>query len=217
MRSKICFRKMWALFLPGVLAAHTVPAAVIVSVSYYDTEHASPTTPNPWLGSPNTTFFGEPDVNGIWDTGGIRFLNQGSTDIIIAPGVKVDGFANGASFQSWDADLGAAGFTLHPGQNLLLAGHGSGAFDTSDQPIITDPNLRTNNKPQIHVKIGGIQYQFSDDTQVLNTGGFDPGEAFHTSESLPWTQIGQTPEPSGALLGAGLFCLITSARRRRSK
>jgi hypothetical protein len=187
-------------------------AAVIVSASYYDTEHASPSKPNPWSGSPNTTFFGFPDVNGIWDTGGILFFNAGPTDAVISPGLKIDGFANGASFQSWDADIGA-GFTLHSGQSVIFAGHGSGAFDSSDQPIITDPNLRTNNKPQIHVTVDGRAFQFSDDTQVLNTGGFDPGEAFHTSESLPWAQVGTTPEPGSLLLGVGLISLLAIRRR----
>jgi hypothetical protein len=195
-----------------IVLASNAGAAVVASVAYYDTEHASPTKPDPWQGSADTTFFGGPDVNGIWDTGGIRLFNPGPGSVVVSPGLKVDGFANGASFQSWDGDL-AGGFTLLAGKNVIFAGHGSGTFDTSDQPIITDPTLKTSNKPKVHVTIGGTLYNFTDNTQVLNTGGFDPGEAFHTSESLPWTAIGSTPEPSGLLLAVGISILVGRMRR----
>jgi hypothetical protein len=207
--------KVWSGLVVAALISQSTSAAVIISVGYYDTEHASPTTPNPWSGSPNTTFFGFPDANGIWDTGAILLFNQGPGNVIVSPGLKVDGFANGASFQSWDGDIGS-GFNLLSGQRVIFAGHGSGTFDTSDQPIITDQNLKTNDRPQIHVKIGGIQYQFSDTGQVLNTGGFDPGETTHTSESLPWTLVGQTPEPTGAVVGVGMLWAF-SCRRRLKK
>src|SRR5690349_1592348 len=74
-------RLVTGLLVVGGLLAQRAPAALLVrvSVSYYDTEHASPTKPDPWLGSPNTTFFGAIDpTSGIFDTGGIMFSNQGS-------------------------------------------------------------------------------------------------------------------------------------------
>jgi hypothetical protein len=205
------------LLIVAMLRAPGAWAGVIVSVAYYDTEHASPTKPDPWQGSAGVTFFGGPDAaTGIWDTGGIMFFNQGPAGVIVAPGLKVDGFANGASFQSWDGDIGAGGFLLGAGHGVIFAGHGSGTFDTSDQPIINDPNLRTNNHPLVHVTIGNVAYTFTDAAQVLNTGGFDPGEAFHVSESIPWTQVGATPEPASALLLAGgALAAVTYRRRRR--
>jgi hypothetical protein len=124
----------------------------------------------------------------------------------------VDGFANGASFQLWDSHLNG-GFTVHAGQSVIFAGPGSGTFDTSDQPIIDNPALRTNNQPVVHITLGGARYNFTDATQVLNTGGFDPGNAFGRSESEPWKQIGVVPEP---ILGAALFALPLALRRRRA-
>jgi hypothetical protein len=205
----------------GLAGASAHAARVVqVSVAYYDTEHASPTTPNPWLGSPNTTFFGSPDVNGIFDTGAILLANLGPGDALVGQGLKVDGFANNASFRLWDANIGAAGFLLHPGQNVIFAQQGSGTFDTSDQPIINDPTQRTNNHPVVHLTIDGAAYNFVDTTQVLNTGGFDPGDAFQRSESLPWTPIGTVPEPAvGGLIGAVAACALRRPRggRRRSR
>jgi hypothetical protein len=208
------------LIVVAMLHAPSVSAGVIVSVAYYDTEHASPTKPDPWQGSAGVTFFGGPDAaTGIWDTGGIMLFNQGPADVIVAPGLKVDGFANGASFQSWDGDIGGGGFLLLAGRGVIFAGHGSGTFDTSDQPIINDPNLRTNNHPLVHVTIGNVGYTFTDVTQVLNTGGFDPGEAFHVSESIAWTQVGATPEPASMslLAGGATIAAVSCGRRRRRR
>jgi hypothetical protein len=208
------------LHIVAMLPAPGACAGVIVSVAYYDTEHASPTKPDPWQGSAGVTFFGGPDAaTGIWDTGGIMLFNQGPGDVLVAPGLKVDGFANGASFQSWAGDIGGGGFLLGTGHGVIFAGHGSGTFDTSDQPIINDPNLRTNNHPLVHVTISNIAYTFTDATQVLNTGGFDPGEAFHVSESIGWTQVGATPEPAGVplLAGGATIAAVTCRRRRRSQ
>jgi hypothetical protein len=187
---------------------------VTVSLAYYDTEHASPTTPVPWRGSPNTTFFGSPDVNGVWDTGGILVSNLGPGDTLIGSALIVDGFANGASFRLWDSNLGG-GLTLHPGQNVIFAGPGSGTFDTSDQPIIADPTQRTNNHPVVHITIDGTRYNLTDATQVLNTGGFDPGNAYGISESRPWTQIASIPEPSAFLPALAAFVVLRPPRTAR--
>ncbi len=190
---------------------------VTVPVAYYDTEHTSPTTPIPWQGSPKTTFFGTPDANGIFDTGAILLTNNGTDDSTISPGLQVGGFANGASFQLWNGNIGSNGLILHPGQSVIFAQPGSGLFDTSDQPIITDPNQRTNHQPVVSVTIDGLLYHFVDATQVLNTGGFDPGEAFHVSESRAWTLVGTTPEPSGVLVIAGVYGgLLLRHRRKKS-
>ena len=126
----------------------------------------------------------------------------------------MDGFANGASFRLWDSNLGA-GFALHAGQNLIFAQPGGGTFDSSDQPIINNPTQRTNYHSVVHLTMGGMAYSFVDSVQVLNTGGFDPGEAFQRSESLPWTQIGIVPEPSG-LLSVLTLCLRFGALAARS-
>ena len=62
----------------GLIAGKATATPVVrLSVAYYDTEHASPTIPVPWLGSPNTTFFGSPDGSGVFDTGAILLSNAG--------------------------------------------------------------------------------------------------------------------------------------------
>ncbi|MDB5331402.1 MAG: hypothetical protein JWP03_2553, partial [Phycisphaerales bacterium] len=162
---------------------------VSVSVAYYDTEHASPPAPTPWMGSPNTTFFGNVDSTGVWDGGAILITNPGPGNATIAPGLRVDGFANSASFQLWDNNIGT-GLVLAPGKSVIFAQPTTGAFDTSDQPIINNPAQRTNNQPVVHITINGQQYNLTDTNQIINTGGFDPGEAYGVSESLPWAQVG---------------------------
>jgi len=182
----------WVTFAVGGAGAAPL---VTVSLAYYDNEHASPTIPNPWQGSPNTTFFGSDASNGIFDTGAILVTNSGPGNTVIGPGLIVDGFANGASFRLWDSQL-AGGLTVQPGSRVIFAQPTDGAFDTSDQPIIADPTQRTNNHPVVHITIDGTRYNLTDTMQVLNTGGFDPGNAYGISESRPWSQIGSMPEPS---------------------
>ena len=204
-----------AVWCVGLLGGGVDAAAVVrVSVAYYDTEHASPSIPNPWLGSPDTMFIGNPDAAGIFDTGAILLTNLGPGDASIGPGLKVDGFANGASFQIWDARIGG-GIILPEGHNLIFAQLGSGTFDTSDQPIINNPSQRTNDHPVVHIAIDATAYRLVDATQVLNTGGFDPGEAFQISESRPWTQLATVPEPSSLAYMVTSACAIVMMGRRK--
>lgn len=186
-------------------------ASVIVYVAYYDNEHPNGAIPDPWRASPNTLFFGNTDSSGVWDGGAIRFQNLGPGAAVLQPGLFVDGLANGASFRIWDSVIGT-GLVVPPGADLILAQPTTGAFDTSDQPIITDPARRTNNHPIVHFRLDGQLYAMTDKNQALNTGGFDPGEAQHISESLPWTQIGVIPEPGG--IPAAAACLLAICHRR---
>lgn len=197
------------------LSAGSADAAPLVTVSlaYYDNEHASPTIPNPWLGSPNTTFFGSNASNGIFDTGAILVTNSGPGNTVIGFGLIVDGFANGASFRLWDGQL-AGGLLVSPGASVIFAQPTDGAFDTSDQPIIADPTQRTNNHPVVHITIDGTRYNLTDTTQVLNTGGFDPGNAYGISESRPWTQIASVPEPSALVPALAAIVALRTPRRR---
>jgi regulation of enolase protein 1 (concanavalin A-like superfamily) len=169
--------------------ANVVPAtSIAVFVGYYDNEHANPTLPNPWNGSPNVTFWGG-TTDGFYDTGAVLIQNLGSQPVVIGPGFYVDGFANQATFQLWDSYFGS-GFSLQPGQSLILTQTAGRDFDTSDQPIISNPADRTNNLPVVHVTMNGQLVAYVDEGQVLNTGGFDPGNAYGTSESIPWQAIG---------------------------
>ena len=211
---------LWRLLCgvgPALVACVAVirPAAasVVVYVAYYDDEHPNAAIPDPWRASADTLFFGNTDSSGVWDGGAIRFQNLGPGPAVLQPGLFVNGFANGASFRIWDSVIGT-GLALPPGADLILAQPTTGAFDTSDQPIITDPAQRTNNHPIVHFRLDGQLHAMTDQNQVLNTGGFDPGEAQHISESLPWTQIGVIPEPDG-LCAAAAWSL--ALRRRRAQ
>lgn len=196
-----------------VVSGRAAMASVVVSVAYYDNEHPNAAVPTPWKGSPNTSFFGTSDASGVWDGGAIRFNNLGPSDAVLQPGLFVDGFANGASFRLWDAVIGT-GLVIRSSTDLVLAQPTTGAFDTSDQPIINNPALRTNNQPIVHFRLDGKSYALTDKNQVLNTGGFDPGEALQISESIQWKQIGTIPEP--ATLAGGVVCLV-AFRQKRSR
>lgn len=183
--------KRW-LWLCLLLLAALAPCAfadVTIYLAYAENERPPLFFPDPWQGSPNTIFlgYGGPDH----DAGAILIRNTGSTDVVLGPGAVVDGFANRARFQLWD-DLIGNGITIHPGQNLILTETASRNFDTSDQPIITDPKKRTTNRPVIHLTLNGVARTFKDTAQVLNTGGFDVGEAYGRNESLQWRRIGTT-------------------------
>jgi hypothetical protein len=163
------------------------PTAIAVFAAYQDTEHTGGTAPNPWIGSPNVTFWGG-TTDGFYDTGAIRIDNLGTQTVMLSPGSYVDEFDNGARFQLWDSFIGT-GFSLLPGQSVILAQTGGRDFDTSDQPIIADPTQRTNNQPVIHLIVNGLRETYLDANQILNTGGYDVGNATGGSESLPWQQI----------------------------
>jgi fibronectin type 3 domain-containing protein len=173
-------------------------SGVAVYVGYYDDEHANAVVPNPWNGSANTTFWGG-TTDGHYDAGAIRLFNYGTDPVTLAPGVFVNGFANGATFQLWDAFIGS-GFTLQPGQNLILTQTTSGNFNTSDQPTIADPTLSTGNQPVVHLTLGGHAGSYVDVGQVLNTGGFDPNSAYGTNESAAWQAIATTSSPPTNIL-----------------
>jgi fibronectin type 3 domain-containing protein len=172
------------------LETRLLPTNVALFVGYYDNQHGGSLIPSPWSGSPNTTFWGG-SLFGAYDAGAIRLENLGSTPTVLSPGFRVDGFANGASFQLWDSYIGS-GFSLQPGQNLILTQTKYANFNTSDQPSISNPASSTNNQPVVHLTLDGQANNFTDSNQVLNTGGYDPGAAYGTSETTSWQPLGTT-------------------------
>ena len=70
-------------------------AAVSIYVAYAENERSPVYFPDPWLGSPKTTFLGYPGP--AWDTGAILILNTGSSNVVLSQVAKVDGFADGSS------------------------------------------------------------------------------------------------------------------------
>jgi autotransporter-associated beta strand protein len=163
---------------------------VTVSLGYYDTEYGGAFVPSPWQGSANTTFYGSGPAIGTvgWDTGAIKFTNNGTTSVVLSPGVVVNNFQSGASFQLWDSLIGSSGTTIAPGQSLILAQTATGNFDTSDAPTGTTFANRSLIQPQVHFTLNGTPYVLTDTTQVLNQSGWDAGNVLNISESTVWTQ-----------------------------
>ena len=135
-----------AALLCGTCSASFASADVEVYVAYAENEHLPQTfMPNPWYGSPNTIFLGYPTSPPpagslqAWDTGGILIRNVGTTDVVLGPGPKVDGFTDPSkSFSLWNstainpgdgllASLGipSTGISIHPGEQLILTQTGA--------------------------------------------------------------------------------------------
>ncbi len=159
---------------------------VVVSLAYYDNEYGGGFIPSPWQGSPNVTFYGN-QTTGIYDGGAIMFTNDGTTNAVLSPGVVVDNFASGSSFQLWDSLIGTQTI-IPPGQSLILTQTASGNFDTSDTPVGTVFANRSLILPHVHFTLNGVPYVLTDTTQVLNDAGWDEGNIQNISESTVWTQ-----------------------------
>ncbi len=159
---------------------------IVVSLAYYDNEYGGGFVPSPWQGSPNVTFFGN-QTTGIYDGGAIMFTNTGTTNAVLSPGVSVDNFASGASFQLWDSLIGTQTI-IAPGQSLILTQTASGNFDTSDTPVGATFANRSLILPHVHFTLNATPYVLVDTTQVLNDAGWDEGNIQNISESSVWTQ-----------------------------
>lgn len=210
------------------LPFHAANAATSYSVyvSYAENERAPTYFPDPWLGSPKTTFLGYPGP--AWDTGGILILNTGTTSITLSQGARVDGFGDGSSYQLWDGMIPASGLVISPGNQVILAQTGAlpststsppyssapcvrsasalcwSNFDSSDTPL---NHPRVASQPAIHLTINGVAQTFVDSGQVLNTGGFDYGDDYSLNESLQWRPVGTTGAEAPA--GTGVPALVT--------
>jgi hypothetical protein len=169
-----------------------------VYAGYYDTHHAGDPQqkPNPWLGSPNVAFVGQPDSgSGGWDSSAVRIDNISGTTLT---GVVVTVDIGSHHYALWGTNSIPSGFTL------ILAQQGFETFDGSDlNPagcFDCDPSLCTtavsSTIPTVHVAIGGTTKNFTDTAQVLNTHGVDssgcPPTGTRNDESEQWQQL-----PSG--------------------
>ena len=206
-------------------AAH---ADFVVKVGYADGLRGGGFFPDPWDGSPNTNFFGQPS-GGRYDSGAVQILNNGPAPIKLTT-ATVDSFTNGASFSIWGASIGS-GVTIPAGSSLILAANNGDNFDTSDQgplsPVGFDSMgkpLGDATKPHVKVTLDGTLYDLVDSGQVLNTSGFD--FAYNQSnESFAWRpigtfggQAGDTPEPGTlALFGAGGLSAAAFFRGRKRR
>jgi hypothetical protein len=191
-----------------------VKADILLSVGYYDlAPPASGNTnalPNPWYGSPNTTFLGSAAeaTSSDPDESGILFTNTGTTAVTLNQGVTVKTGSN--SFTLWDSLIGASGFSILPGHGVILSGTIADSFDGSDIPL---------SDSTISFSLNGTSYSAVDSNSILQ--GFPGG-----NETEPWTQIDDllhssgggpsVPEPASlTLVSAGLLALAFRARRKR--
>lgn len=204
-----------------------------VGVGYADGLRPNPGIPfpSPWLGDPGVHFIGDTNSGDAFDCGVICFKNVGTTNVVLDPGLKVDGFQNNTSYQLWDGIIGA-GVTIAPGEQAIVAQTVAYDFDTSDQTNGTQTNPDSAH-PVIHASFDGgtTTGTYFDTAQVLNTGGYDlaaytdPNTGQLYNESLRCRPIGTTgindpfgtvPEPGSlSLLLGGLPVLGLAMRRRK--
>jgi hypothetical protein len=210
----------------ALLVAESAHASVSIYVAYAENERTPLYFPDPWLGSPKTTFLGYPGPS--WDTGAILILNTGATNVVLSQGAKVSGFGDGSSYQLWDNLIGPSGVTIAPGQQVILAQTGALAttnpnppyspnpcvrsasslcysnFDTSDTPL-NHPMVPA--QPVIQLTLNGVTQTWTDTAQVLNTGGFDYGDDYTLNESEQWRLVGTTGPTVPA--GTGVPAIVT--------
>jgi hypothetical protein len=180
-------------------APHSSASSVNVFLGYADSLRANPTRfPTPWAGSPGVTFDGCPAQNCSFDAGAVRFVNNTEkTTTIEAVTVKVSTCA----FKLWKSH------NLAPGEQLIVTQTASaatpgcvtdGSMDASD--VGPGGEDYTGNctpdgvKPTVEASINGTLSTFTDEGQILNTGGFDLATCpSGTNESANWVSVGSRP------------------------
>jgi hypothetical protein len=196
-----------ATVITGSVSAH---ASTIVYTGYFDLPPPAGgntnALPNPWLGSPNTTFLGSTSVAGSSDPdeAAVRIQNTGSTAVTLGQGFVMGGIS------AWDSLIGAGGLVIAPGANVILSG-------TSTQSTDGSENIFSN--AIVKVVIDGKLFNFND-TGVLVALGLSSA-----NETSPWTQIGEigadtaaTPLPAALpFFATGLGVMGLFARRRKKK
>ena len=191
-----------------VTNAASTGAQVAVYVGYYDTHHPGypKPKPNPWRGSPNVVFVGNPDggTTDGWDTSVLRVDNLSGSSITVRATVDI-GTHN---YALWSPQ------TVPPGWALILAQTALYNFDGSDTNPAgcygCNPNLCTtmisHTIPVVNLTVNGATTTYPDSGQVLNTKGVDaagcPATGTRNDESHAWKQISPTGVQQRAGRGA---------------
>jgi hypothetical protein len=188
-----------------------------VFVAYADSDRPNPASfPSPWYdpSNPLITFEGcHPTSTCEYDAGAVRLVNN-SADPIKIDAVKVE-YSSACLYDIWPHEV-----MLASGRELILtqltSGAGDGCTNTTDPAAPgygrmdgSDIGRRgaswTANcdqsgvVPQVDVTVNGTPVTFTDEGQVLNTGGKDSGycpsnpDGTGRNEALPWTRIGSVP------------------------
>jgi hypothetical protein len=189
-------------------AAH---AGIIVSDGYYDLTQAQfpagQPAPNPWYGSPNTTFYGNASVatSSDPDEDAVLIQNKGPS------AVTVSALSIGSGSYNLFSLNGVVGpVTILAGQNAIFAG-----VDGSDTSFYG---------PQVALTVNGQNITYNDPTATYSAGGVLHGSSQFGSgdETVPWTvgytSPSATPEPGSlTLLGLGALSLVGYGWRRRQR
>lgn len=154
-----------------------------VSVGYVDNYNGpTPFFPTPWQGDPGVTFVGTDCARGT-----VRTCDDGAIKIDNTSGAPLTGVRVTVDIGSNNYDLWGSN-TIPAGGSLILTQTAPYNFDTSE----TNPPAcgRTATIPVVHVTINGVTTDYSDTTQVLNTGGVEIDECpAGTNEGQPWKLI----------------------------
>ena len=181
-------------------------SSVDVFVGYADNLRANPSNfPTPWAGSPNTTFEGcQPTGACTYDAGAVRVVNNTPLTVTVnSIAVHIDT----CTYTGWPSA------SLPPGGELIVTQVASGAtsgctanvgptgpplMDTSDVGPGGSPYAGNCNpdgiQPTLDVTLDGTTTTYTDQGQVLNTGGIDLASCPNgTNESTQWTPVGSAP------------------------
>jgi uncharacterized membrane protein len=179
--------------LTQVISAGATPA-LSVQVGYADNLRANPFFPNPWAGSPDTTFIGD---TGTFDSGAILIINNSNFPITVND-VTVT-LPTGTKLDLWGSNVVPAS------GNLILAQTNGFNFDTSDFATLSFPNTypdgETAHAPHVDVTVNSVLLPtFLDTGHILTTGGSDLASN-GANESQNWRPIGTTgvSNPGGAV------------------
>ena len=187
----------------AMLAASSLQASVVtVSAGYNDGTGGggSPLPPNPWYGSPNTTFYGDAGMaqSGDPDENAILLQNLGGTAVTLSA-------ANMGTWNLFSLDGIVGSVIIGAGQNVILAG-----VDGSD----------VSSGSTVSVTIDSINYSFQDVTTQEAPSGvlFGNSPWVNGVETVPWTTLGSTaavPEPSSFLAGGMLLLPMGASLLRK--
>ena len=176
------------------------PGETKVFVAYADNDllqHPGPAfLPSPWSGSPGVTFIGTPGPNGEFDAGAIRIDNP-STSPLTIDSITVD-IGTSLGIDPWAVGVFPV---VVPGGGTAIFTENKGLFDFDTSDFPTSQCIPDGFIPVVHITLGTsnqVVRDFSDTTQVLNTGGFDladcPTPGHGKNEGQQWVKVKQNTE-----------------------
>jgi PKD repeat protein len=212
---------------PATTTVNVLPpggTTVAVYTGYYDTHHPGlpKPKPNPWMGSPNTVFVGQPDNPNSstldWDSSALRVENLSGGTL---SGVVVTADIGSKHFALWGTNTIPAGWNLVLAQTAFENFDGSdlnaaGCYDCNPNDCLTKVSSVI---PIVRVTIGGTTTTYYDIGQQLNTNGVDmagcPYTGERNDESENWERV--YPQLPGNYVvqrdATGEVTLVTSPER----